>query len=346
MDSSNWLDKNKRIMVGGKPRNKHDIQSLLNKNISVIVNLTTNREIKTSMNFQYQSILPSHVQCIHFPIKDMSVQPDNITLQLIDKIVHLSETEKHNIYIHCKGGHGRAGVIGGLIVHKLYPDLNYRQVIEYIQSQHRTRNYKPNAQTPQTASQYNQLHRIIESSDDIFFYDKNDPYYVFSNFYTQPKCIPLFIDKDSREWYSSEAYYQAHKFIGVSPDGDAYAEIIRNTTSSHFAYVLGNQGGNIRPTWKIDGVPITKIIEQFKSRITLSDEWDKKKETIMREAILYKFIQNINLKNLLVDSGINRLVEYSPRDSFWGTYWNKLGENRLGKLLESVRYEININQNT
>ena len=109
---------------------------------------------------------------------------------------------------------------------------------------------------------------------------------------------------------------------------------------------MGNQGGNIRPTWKIDGVPITKIIEQFKSRITLSDEWDKKKETIMREAILYKFIQNINLKNLLVDSGINRLVEYSPRDSFWGTYWNKLGENRLGKLLESVRYEININQNT
>ena len=33
MDSSNWLDKNKRIMVGGKPRNKHDIKSLLNKKI-------------------------------------------------------------------------------------------------------------------------------------------------------------------------------------------------------------------------------------------------------------------------------------------------------------------------
>ncbi len=340
MDTSNWLDKNKRIMVGGKPYNDADLQYLYNNNIKVFVNLTTTRELNAKQNFKYHLKLSSDIQFIHFPIRDMMVVQDQDTLDLVDKIIELSKT--NIIYIHCKGGHGRTGVLAGLIIHKLYPDMGYTQVLEYIQKQHRTRKVKPNMSTPQTAIQFNQLHRIIQKSSDIFFYNKQSSSYVFSNFYCFPKNKILFIDSHKREWYSSEAYYQAHKFMGTSKDGDEYAEIIRMTTSPHFAYLLGNMGGNIRPNWKIGNRSIKDIIKMYKNNIHIRKDWNDIKENIMRDALVYKFNQNIELKKILIDSGSNHLVEYSPRDAYWGTFWNCDGLNRLGVLLESVRKDVSI----
>ena len=338
MDTSNWLDDTRRIMVGGKPYNNDDLQYLYKNKITVFVNLTTSNELNNRQNFKYHLKLPSNIQFIHFPIKDMAVGQDGSTMELVDKIIKLSKTDI--VYIHCKGGHGRAGVIGGLIVHKLYPSLSYTEVIKHIQKQHSTRKCNPKSSTPQTSPQFNQLHRIINNSQDILFYDKNCTSYVFSNLYTEKKDLPLFKDKDDREWYSSEAYYQAHKFMGISPESNTYAEIIRNTKSAHFAYLLGNMGGNIRPNWKIDGVSIIDIIKKFKSTIKIVDCWDNKKECVMKQALTYKFRQNIGLKETLLNSGTSSLVEYTPRDMYWGTYWNKNGKNRLGYLLEYVRNEL------
>lgn len=342
MDTSNWLDKNKRIMVGGKPYNDDDLKYFYDNDITVFVNLTSNLELKSKQNFKYHLKLPSDVQFIHFPIKDMSVENDDLTLELVDKIINLSKT--HIIYIHCKGGHGRAGVVSGLIVHKLYPEMTYTEVLEYIQKQHRTRKVKPYLSTPQTANQFNQLYRLINKSQDIFFYNKQSPTYVFSNFYSHPKSIPLFIDDEKREWFSSEAYYQAHKFIGTSSDGNKYAELIRITTSSHFAYLLGNMGGNIRPSWNINGVSIKDIIKSYKmnTELKLREDWDNVKEDIMRQALRYKFTQNVALRESLINSGTNRLVEYTPKDLYWGTFWDKKGKNRLGILLESIRDELRL----
>lgn len=200
--------------------------------------------------------------------------------------------------------------------------MTYTEVLKYIQKQYRTRKVKPYLSTPQTASQFNQLYRIINKSQDIFFYNKQSPTYVFSNFYSHSKSIPLFIDNENREWFSSEAYYQAHKFIGTSSDGNKYAELIRKTISSHFAYLLGNMGGNIRPSWNIDSVPIKDIIKSYKINIDLKirDDWDNAKEYIMTQAIRYKFTQNIALRETLINSGTNRLVEYTPKDLCWGTF--------------------------
>ena len=336
MNTSNWLDDNKTIMVGGKPYNDSDLQFLREHNVSVFVNLTSNMELKSRHNFKYHLELQPDITFIHFPIKDMSIERDDTTLQLVYRIIELRET--NTIYIHCKGGHGRTGVIAGLIIHKLFPDLTYTQVLQYIQDKHRTRKVKPNTSTPQTACQFNQLHRIINKSSDIFFYNKQSPTYIFSNFYSR-KDKPLFIDDQKREWFSSEAYYQAHKFLDTSPEGNAYAEIIRKTTSPHFSYLLGNMGGNIRPNWKIDGLPIRDIIHSYKSSVKIRCDWNNIKEDIMRQALMYKFSQNDDLKDTLL-SNTNRLVEYTPNDLYWGTFWNKNGQNRLGMLLESIRDQL------
>lgn len=338
MNTSNWIDQNKRIMVGGKPYNDDDLQYLYDNNIKVFVNLTTSRELNSKQNFKYHLKLPSDIQFIHFPIQDMLVEQDEPTMDLVRTIIMLSENNR--VYIHCKGGHGRTGVIAGLIMHVLYPDMDYTQVLEHIQTQHRTRKVKANMSTPQTAIQFNQLHRIIKGSSDIFFYDKQSTTYAFSNFYCHPKGDVLFKDDQNREWFSSEAYYQAHKFIGTSEKGDEYAEIIRTTSSSHFAYLLGNMGGNIRPNWKIGNVSVKDIIKTYKSTVSIREDWCDVKESIMRKALMYKFGGDEIMMKELIKSGDHHLVEYSPRDSYWGTFWNKDGKNRLGVLLESVREEL------
>lgn len=338
MNTSNWLDDKKRIMVGGKPYTDTDLQFFREHNVSVFVNLTSTMELKSRQNFKYHLELPDDVTFVHFPIKDMSIECDDITLQLVDKIIKLSKT--NIIYIHCKGGHGRTGVIAGLIIHKLFPDLTYTQVIQYIQDKHRARKVKPYMSTPQTASQFNQLHRIINKRSDIFFYNKQSPTYIFSNFYSnKKKDKPLFIDDKKREWFSTEAFYQAHKFIDTSPEGNAYAEIIRKTTSPHFSYLLGNMGGNIRPNWKIDGLPVRTIIDTYKPNVSMRNDWNDIKEDIMRQALVYKFGQNDDLKEILL-SNTHRLVEYTPKDTYWGTFWNTNGQNRLGNLLESIRDQL------
>ena len=335
MDTSNWLI-DQKIMVGGKPYNEDvDLKYLLQQGITVIVNLTTKQEISSKTNYKYQSDLPSHIQYIHFQIKDMYIQSDENTLHLVDNIIMLSKD--HKIYIHCKGGHGRTGVIAGLIVHKLHHEWSYNQVIEYVQKRHTERKNKPFSITPQTAAQFCQLKRIISGCQDILFYDKNDPNYIYSNFYTDKNKKPLFVDDKNREWYSSEAYYQAHKYYGSC---DTYAEIIRGSTSAHFAYLLGNMGGNIRPGWKINDIPITTIIKTYKNKINIVSNWDNIRESVMHNALLYKFNQNRSFRDMLLSTDDRTLVEFTPRDMFWGTYWNKSGENKLGQLLEKVRSEI------
>ena len=50
----------------------------------------------------------------------------------------------------------------------------------------------------------------------------------------------------------------------------------------------------------------------------------------------------VDLKDALLKTDKKRLIEYSPRDSYWGTFWNKKGQNRLGCILEIVREELNL----
>jgi len=338
MNTSNWLDDTQRILIGGKPRTDADMHYLLEcKKVTVFVNLTTSAELNHRQNFKYHEKLADEIRFIHFPIRDMGIGEDDSTQELVERIVKQSETDI--IYVHCKGGHGRAGTIAGLLMHKLYPRMSYKEILIHIQKQHSVREYKPNSSTPQTSVQYNQLHRIITGSTDILFYDKICKYYVFSNFYNNKKGLHLFVDSEGREWNSTEAYYQAQKFIGLSVESDEYAEIIRKTKSPHFAYLLGNMRGNIRPSWSIDGESILDIIKRYKTRVKIVDGWESKKEGIMREALMYKFNQNPELREILLNSN-GSLVEYTPRDSYWGTYWNKPGKNRLGKLLECVRTEL------
>ncbi len=61
---------------------------------------------------------------------------------------------------------------------------------------------------------------------------------------------------------------------------------------------------------------------------------------MMYKALLAKFSQNEELKDLLEMTRNRELVEDSPYDSYWGVGGAGSGENRLGKLLMKVRDDL------
>ncbi len=75
--------------------------------------------------------------------------------------------------------------------------------------------------------------------------------------------------------------------------------------------------------------------------IRVRDNWNEIRVEVMREILIAKFSQNEELKQMLIDTGKERLVEENDwNDTFWGVC-NGKGENILGRLLMSVRMLAN-----
>ncbi len=163
----------------------------------------------------------------------------------------------------------------------------------------------------------------------IKFYDKNKPYYEFSNFY----LINVIID--GRVWPSTEHYYQAMKYTNI-----LYQEIIRKADTPYKAFVLGRKQlargyfGNYKLN-KHDTRTLNEIMNEY-TQVTMRHDWDTAKIDVMITAVGEKFDQNSVLQELLVNTGDKQIIEHSPRDNFWGMH-NGVGQNNLGKILMGLR---------
>lgn len=75
-------------------------------------------------------------------------------------------------------------------------------------------------------------------------------------------------------------------------------------------------------------------------KIPLRPDWEKIKDRIMYEVLYAKFAQNKHLKEKLLETGDETLVETSYEH---GPYWASIsgvGENQIGKILMRVREEL------
>lgn len=75
-------------------------------------------------------------------------------------------------------------------------------------------------------------------------------------------------------------------------------------------------------------------------RMKIVRNWDKQKDNVMYTALLAKFTQHADLQELLLHTGDARLVEHTENDSYWGDGGDGSGQNRLGKLLMTVRKNL------
>lgn len=137
----------------------------------------------------------------------------------------------------------------------------------------------------------------------IEFYRVGDPYGEFSNF------APFPIQIDGKTWPTTEHYFQAQKFPGTE-----HAEAIRAEPSPMIAARMGRDRSQ-----------------------PLRSDWEQAKDEIMLKALLAKFAQHDQLRDLLIGTGDAQLIEHTKNDSYWADGGDGTGKNMLGVLLMKVR---------
>lgn len=135
----------------------------------------------------------------------------------------------------------------------------------------------------------------------IKFYKTADPYGAFNNF----KKSPFYLY--GRWWKNVEAAYQAQKPITIEE-----CEMIWKAKTPREAKDLG-------------------------MKVSLRPDWEQVKFDIMKECVLAKFLQHSDLKELLLSTADEYIIEDSPADAVWGCGANGNGQNNLGKILMEVR---------
>lgn len=137
----------------------------------------------------------------------------------------------------------------------------------------------------------------------IGFYRVRDPYGCFSNFSRHGFYL------DDKYWPTVEHYFQAQKFAGT-----IYEDPIRLASTPLIAATMGRD--HSKP---------------------LRSDWDDAKYDIMKRAVLKKFETHIELKNMLLSTENQKIIEETTDDFFWGCGKDGTGENALGRILMQVR---------
>jgi ribA/ribD-fused uncharacterized protein len=138
----------------------------------------------------------------------------------------------------------------------------------------------------------------------IYFYSAlEEPYGCFSNFSAHG------FELDGEWWKTSEHYFQAQKFAGTE-----HVEKIRRALSPKEAARMGRERN--RP---------------------LRADWEEVKDYVMRRAVLRKFETHADIREVLLSTDDEELIEATTGDYYWGAGTNGTGQNKLGLILMEVR---------
>ena len=183
--TSNWVVRG-RILVGSAPGShclrdpEHplngflkyskknalkELQALKDSGVTMFVSMQQNSE---SLNFKpmYQTLfrkiwcdgdmVPSFER---HPVLDGSILKDQ---ELFKLVVDLYEKflKKEIIYIHCYGGHGRAGTVAACLLAKVY-SLSGEDAMTHIKAFHDTRMNNENSDSPASEVQKMQVRRVV-----------------------------------------------------------------------------------------------------------------------------------------------------------------------------------------
>lgn len=140
----------------------------------------------------------------------------------------------------------------------------------------------------------------------IYFYSARDAYGEFANFSRYG------VEFDGKWWPTTEHYFQAQKFENVE-----YQAKIQTAATPKQAAELGRS-----------------------RNVPLHPDWEEVKDEIMYKAVLKKFQIHRVLKELLLSTGNQEIVENAPGDYYWGCGKDGSGQNKLGQILMLVRTEL------
>ncbi len=140
----------------------------------------------------------------------------------------------------------------------------------------------------------------------IYFYTTRDEKYgCFSNFSRHG------FELDGFWWPTSEHYFQAQKFV---ESDRPWFDKIREVKTPKEAAKMGRS-----------------------RKHPLRSDWEQVKDEIMHRAVLCKFQTHADIRELLLGTGDELIVENSPVDYYWGCGADGSGKNKLGEVLIAVR---------
>jgi ribA/ribD-fused uncharacterized protein len=137
----------------------------------------------------------------------------------------------------------------------------------------------------------------------LFYTPQEQPYGCFSNFSRHGFTL------DGSYWPTSEHYFQAQKFAGTP-----HLEAVRDARTPKEAANIGRD--RKRP---------------------LRHDWEQMKDDVMRRAVLAKFSAHDSIREVLLGTGDEEIMENAPKDYYWGIGVDGTGKNMLGRILMEVR---------
>ncbi len=153
----------KKALFGGYPT-QEQVYLLESIGVEWFVDLTLGNEKRTT-----PYIIQNKEKYITFPIMDQRV-PDNIIefVKFINKLVNIISglTNCEKLYIHCKGGHGRSGLIAATllcVMDEISPEKAIKETTLSHNQRHMMKKKWKKIGSPQTKAQCNFLHYLFGS---------------------------------------------------------------------------------------------------------------------------------------------------------------------------------------
>ena len=296
MNKCSYFITDKALFVGFPTED--EVKELEAAGVVCFIDLTFSTEKKIS-KYSHNS------RYINFPIPDRKV-PTDLTLfyKFILMVCDIIEALKPGelIYLHCKGGHGRSGIVVACVLCQLYgytPDRAMHLTNEYHKEREVMKERWRELGSPQTRMQKSFVTRMF----DPLYVSNNFPYSNLSNFSLHTVVVPALAT-----FPTAEAAYQAHRDINN-------VDYIRAQT-----------------------VALTPELSQNLGRQTcMSCDINKKLDTVMYEVVKLKFQQHEDIREELLHTGL-RPIKFFTGVPFRNT--EEAEENRrnlIGKLLMRVR---------
>lgn len=206
---------------GGYP-SKDQFHELLEAKVTVFIDLTTDRE-KKNLLFVYSDSTPPSDRMwtyISFPVLDNQA-PKNRRL-FLDLVYHVAQRlqNQEKVYIHCRGGHGRSGILVASLLCYLH-NIQPHQAIHKTTLYHSRRpNLKPKWKDITCPQMYRQQKFVLDlfqpvrvSFHDYHRFMEKDPQKLIHYIGLRPVCTDV-----STPLISELVYYirQAVNHPGIS----------------------------------------------------------------------------------------------------------------------------------
>lgn len=301
MERSSFFIKNKALF--GSFPTQEAVYEFENKGVKYFIDLTSISEkkiIRYNTSYNY----------IHYPIVDYQV-PTNwqsfsqFVIKICKIIISLTDDEK--IYIHCRGGHGRSGLVVACILCYLFnitPQDALYKTSKYHSKRIVMRDKWRQIGSPQTRSQ------------KLFVYKFFKPIY-FNN--TSKLGI-----------ISGFSNFSSHSVnilnLGIFPTSEAAIQVHKNLNNLHY---INSQKNSSSPL----------MSKYMGKQVILRKDWDEVKNKITENVIKLKLQQNESISSKIINTGLRPLIEYKEKNENENDFTIK-NNNELGKILMKIRDEL------